>query len=75
VPDVGILISRDPVAIDRASADLINKQEGIRGTAVKKHKAGVDKLRDVNPDVDWTVQIKYAEKMGLGTAKYQLIKI
>lgn len=75
VPDVGILISRDPVAIDRASADLINKQEGIRGTAVKKHKAGIDKLKDVHPDIDWTVQIKHAEKMGLGTAKYQLIKI
>ncbi len=75
VPDVGILISRDPVAIDRASADLINKQEGIKGTAVKKHRAGVDKLRDVNPDVDWTVQIRYAEKMRLGTSKYQLIKV
>jgi uncharacterized Fe-S center protein len=75
VPDVGILISKDPVAIDRASADLINKQEGIRGTAVRKHKAGMDKIRDIHPDIDWTVQIKYAEKMGLGTAKYQLIKV
>ena len=75
VPDVGILISRDPVAIDRASADLINRQEGIKGTAVKKRKAGADKLRDVNPDVDWTVQIKYAEKLRLGTAKYKLIKV
>lgn len=75
VPDVGILISKDPVAIDRASADLINRQEGIRGTAVKKHKAGADKLRDVNPEVDWTVQIKYAEKMRLGISKYKLIKV
>ena len=75
VPDVGILISRDPVAIDRASADLINKQEGIKGTAVKSYKAGKDKLRDVNPEVDWTVQIKHAEKLRLGTARYQLVKI
>jgi len=75
VPDVGILISKDPVAVDRASADLINKQEGIRGTAVRKHRAGVDKLRDVNPEIDWTVQIRYAEKLGLGTAKYRLIRV
>lgn len=75
VPDVGILISKDPVAIDRASADLINKQEGIRGTAVRSRKPGKDKLRDVNPDIDWTVQIKHAEKLGLGTARYRLIKV
>jgi uncharacterized Fe-S center protein len=75
VPNVGILISRDPVAIDRASVDLINKQEGIGGTAVKLRKPGKDKIRDVHPEVDWTVQIKHAERLRLGTSKYQLIKI
>jgi uncharacterized Fe-S center protein len=75
VPDVGILISRDPVAIDKASVDLINQQEGIKGTAVKTHRAGKDKIRDVNPHSDWTVQIKHAEKLGLGSSTYRLIKI
>ena len=75
VPDVGILISRDPVAIDQASADLVNEQEGIKGTAVKKAKAGADKIRDINPEIDWTVQIKHAEKIGLGTSKYRVVKV
>jgi uncharacterized Fe-S center protein len=75
VPDVGILISRDPVAIDKASVDLINKQEGIPHTAVKSRKPGSDKLRDVHPEVDWQIQIRHAEKMGLGTSRYRLITI
>jgi uncharacterized Fe-S center protein len=75
VPDVGILISKDPVAIDKASVDLINKQEGLKHTAVKSRKAGADKLRDVHPEVDWKIQIKHAEKLGLGTSRYKLVKI
>ena len=29
VPDIGILASRDPVAIDAASFDLVNGQQGF----------------------------------------------
>jgi uncharacterized Fe-S center protein len=75
VPDVGILISKDPVAIDKASVDLINKQEGLEHTAVKVRKAGADKFRDVHPEVDWKIQIQHAEGMGLGTSRYELIRI
>jgi len=31
VPDVGILASTDPVAIDAASLDLVNQQQGLPG--------------------------------------------
>jgi len=31
VPDIGILASRDPVAIDAASFDLVNRQQGFLG--------------------------------------------
>jgi uncharacterized Fe-S center protein len=75
VPNVGILLSLDPVAIDKASVDLINKQPGIRGTALKRgHRADADKLRTLYPDVDWTVQIKHARSLGLGNDKYRLVK-
>jgi uncharacterized Fe-S center protein len=30
VPDIGILASRDPVAIEQASLDLVNAQEGLK---------------------------------------------
>lgn len=62
VPDVGVLISEDPVAIDKASVDLVNE-------VGKK-----DVFKNVYPHVNWDIQLKYAEKLGLGTTKYELIK-
>lgn len=75
VANVGILASLDPVAIDQASVDLINRQPGMKDTATKVLKAGADKIRSVHPEVDWSVQIKHAERMGLGTSKYKLINV
>ncbi|MBD3414641.1 MAG: DUF362 domain-containing protein [Candidatus Aminicenantes bacterium] len=59
--DIGILASKDPVALDQASADLIDEQ------------SGKDILRIKN-DVDWTVQLKHAEDIGLGNRNYRLVK-
>lgn len=59
-PDVGILASADPVALDQACADLV-----IRA-------AGRDVFRETHPSVDWTVQLSYAEELGLGTRRYAL---
>jgi uncharacterized Fe-S center protein len=76
IPNVGILISRDPVAIDRASADLVNRQQGLKGSALgKKYTERGDKIRLLHPDVDWKVQIRHAEKMGLGSSRYELVKM
>jgi uncharacterized protein len=59
-PDVGILASADPVALDQACADLV-----VRA-------AGSDPFRQTHPDVDWTVQLEYAQEMALGTRAYRL---
>jgi uncharacterized Fe-S center protein len=76
VPNVGILLSTDPVAIDKASVDLVNRQPGIAGSALKKRTgARVDKLRHLYPDVDWNIQVEHARSLGLGTTAYELIKI
>jgi uncharacterized Fe-S center protein len=76
IPNVGILISRDPVAIDRASADLVNRQQALKGSALgKKHAARGDKIRMLHPDVDWKIQIKHGETMGLGSGRYELVKV
>lgn len=60
-PDIGYLVSDDPVAIDKASLDLIND--------VKK-----DVFVNVNK-VDPLKQIEYGEEIGLGSSKYQLIEL
>jgi uncharacterized Fe-S center protein len=63
VEDIGILASLDPVAVDKATADLI----------VEKG-AGKDPLR-AGYDVDWSAQLAHGEKMGLGTTKYTLVEL
>jgi len=76
VEDIGILISKDPVAIDQASADLVNNQSGNRNSKLTcNFEPGEDKFRGVYPDIDWTVQLKYGEEIGLGSREYELIKI
>lgn len=74
VPDIGILASRDPVAIDQASVDLVNKAEGIAGTALQEPDAG-DKFRALHEKVDWNVQLAYAEEIGLGSRRYRIMPI
>ncbi|MBI5698936.1 DUF362 domain-containing protein [Candidatus Saganbacteria bacterium] len=61
VPDIGILASLDPVAIDQASVDLVNKA------------AGHDVFRKLYPAVNWNVQLDYAETIGLGSREYNII--
>jgi uncharacterized protein len=63
VEDIGILASRDIVAIEQASLDLLNE------------KAGKDVFHEVYPVSDCQSQVDYAEKMGLGSKKYELISL
>jgi uncharacterized Fe-S center protein len=62
VPDIGVLGSRDPVAIDQASIDLVNQ------------KAQEDIFRRIH-HFDWSVQLRYAEELGLGRRSYELFEI
>ena len=63
VEDIGILASRDIVAIEQASLDLINE------------KAGRDVIGDLYNAMDWTDQLEYAVRMGLGSRSYELVAI
>jgi uncharacterized Fe-S center protein len=76
VNDIGILSSEDPVAIDQASVDLVNGQEGNRSSKLPSAwNPGEDKFRAVYPEVDWSIQLAHGEEIGLGTREYELIKI
>jgi len=61
--DLGILASFDPVALDKASIDLLNKQEDK------------DLFKELWPEIDHTIQLDYAQRIGLGKMKYELVKI
>ena len=60
-PDIGFLVSDDPVAVDNVSIDLIHE-----------FKPDIfEKVNFINP----YKQIYYGEEIGLGTSSYELIKI
>jgi len=63
VPDVGILASFDPVALDKASFDLVNKA------------AGRDIFKEAHPERDGLKQLKHAVALGLGSLEYELVAI
>jgi len=76
VPDIGILASRDPVAIDMASFDLVNKQQGFLDSLLEKnHHTGGDKFKGVHAQTDGHRQLEYAEEIGMGTRRYDLITL
>ena len=63
IPDIGILASLDPVAIDKATLDITAKAHG-KTLAELSHG-----------HLNAMVQIEHAVKLGMGSAEYELIKI
>lgn len=64
VDDIGILASTDPVAVDRAAIDLVERRGGRT----------LPKLIG-NRRLNWHYQIEHAVKIGLGRAEYELIEL
>ena len=78
IPNVGMLASFDPVALDKACADLAQKQPMIAGSRLHINSEGKkpdDIFKCTHPSTDWKATIVHAEKMGLGSSKYKLIEI
>ncbi|TAL39111.1 MAG: DUF362 domain-containing protein [Spirochaetes bacterium] len=74
VPNLGILASTDPVAIDMASADLINRAAPMPGSKIAGKDPSKDNLQALY-DIDWKYQLQYAEKIGMGTCGYEIVEI
>lgn len=71
VQNVGVLASLDPVAIDKASLDLVDKAPLI-GSAPLAHQT--DRLGQLH-GTDSLVQLKTAQELGLGSLEYELIPV
>lgn len=81
VPDLGMLCSTDPVALDQACADLVTAapvlmtDNELHDHHEHESLEGADKFHLLHPDTDWQSGLEHAEKIGIGTRKYELIKV
>lgn len=79
LPDIGMLASFDPVALDQACVDLCNKatpiQDSQLGEQLKHNFPSGDVFYDSNHHVDSSSCIKHAVEIGLGANEYELIKM
>ena len=63
IPDIGVLFSDDPVAIDKAGVDLILAQNQE------------DPLKKAHPQINYLRQLEYGQSIGLGAMDYELVEI
>jgi uncharacterized Fe-S center protein len=80
VSDIGIAASFDPVALDQASVDMVKEAPALAGSKIhsgkeQDHFIGTDKFHLAHPNTQWEAGLEHAEKIGLGTRIYDLIKV
>lgn len=80
VPDLGIAASFDPVALDKACADMVINAPLLGGNKLSEthpheHMEGEDKFHYMHPDTNWRAGLEHAEKIGIGTMNYELITV
>jgi uncharacterized Fe-S center protein len=63
LPDMGVLGSLDPVAIDAAAMDLLNERHGR------------DVFGEFWPQSQHRTQLEYGQQIGLGSTRYELIRL
>jgi uncharacterized Fe-S center protein len=81
VPNLGVLASKDPVALDKASLDQINQAQGTPGSAADDRgvaDSGRKKLETTSPiysGMSEEVQLNTGQQIGLGSKEYELVMI
>jgi uncharacterized Fe-S center protein len=78
IPNVGMLASFDPVALDRACVDMAQKQPMIAGSRLHINSGGKkpdDIFKCTHPGTKWQTTFEHAVRMGLGSPEYELIEI
>jgi len=63
IEDIGILASGDPVALDKATYDLVVE------------KAGEDIFVKAHPKANGLIQLEASQKLGIGSLEYELVPV
>ena len=76
VPNVGMFASFDPVALDLACAEAVNRQPVLPGSLLERRgDPHHDYFTDLHPTTNWHVMVNHAAKLGLGSLDYELVQI
>lgn len=82
IPNLGMLASFDPVALDQACVDLVNATKPFENSVLGANMAkdpegckGHDHFHNTSPNSHWEMCLEHAQKIGLGTREYELIKM
>ncbi len=81
LPDVGMFASFDPLALDQACVDACMKCEPLPNSQLGEHMRDPhfvdhhDHFTNSTPESEWQSCLSHAEKIGLGTRDYELIRL
>ena len=81
LPTIGMFASLDPVAIDQACVDACQKVAPLPNSQLGDNLAKPDwhhhhdHFMDSNPNVHWKETLEHAEKIGMGSREYELVKL
>jgi uncharacterized Fe-S center protein len=78
---MGMAASFDPVALDKACADMViaapvaQTDNLLLSRHPHEHLKGKDKFHLLHPETNWLAGLKHAEKLGIGNLEYELITV
>ncbi len=79
IPDVGMFVSFDPVALDVACADACNAMPAVENSHLGDNlRAGAkfgDHFTNAFSDTNWRSCMEHGEKIGLGQQAYELVTL
>ena len=81
LPNIGMLASFDPIALDQACADLCLAAKPLMDSQLGDHLKDPsfedrhDPFLNSTPESEWQSCLEHGQKIGLGTRDYELIKM
>lgn len=81
LPNIGMLASKDMLAVDQASVDMCQKAEPLPDGQLYKaihshdHHDHGNHFNNLHPTSDWKSCFEQAEKIGLGSRDYELVVV
>ena len=81
LPNIGMFVSFDPLALDQACVDACQAAQPIRASQLGDKMAMPnfidhhDHFTNSTPESEWRTCLEHAEKIGLGSRSYELITV